>query len=208
MTIAIIGAGNVGKALGKAFLRIGQQVRFGVNNPGKYEAVIRSLGPGASLGTVFEAVAAADIVILAVPYGSAIEIAAAIKDWRNKILVDASNPLKPGLAGLDPAGSSSAGEEIAKRAKNARVVKAFNTTGADNMENATYAGGKVFMPICADDGEAKKAVIALAASIGFDAVDFGRLDGARYLEPLAMVWIKLAMVQGLGRGIAFSLLRR
>jgi predicted dinucleotide-binding enzyme len=88
------------------------------------------------------------------------------------------------------------------------VVKAFNTTGADNMASPVYPAGKIFMPVCGDDADAKARVIALAASIGFDAVDFGPLDGARYLEPLAMVWIKLAMVQKLGRDFAFGLLRR
>lgn len=208
MTLAIIGAGKVGIALGKASIRAGQAVCFGVTDKPKHAAAISALGPKAEAKSVPEAIAAADMVILAVPYASAKEIASATPDWGGKILIDATNPLTPGLKGLDPSGTTSAAEEIAKCARNARVIKAFNTTGADNLENASYPDGRIFMPVCGDDAEARKRVMAVAASLGFEPVDYGALDGARYLEPLAMVWIKLATAQGMGRNFAFAILRR
>jgi 8-hydroxy-5-deazaflavin:NADPH oxidoreductase len=88
------------------------------------------------------------------------------------------------------------------------VVKAFNTTGAENMADTAYPGGVPFMPVCGDDAEARQRVMALATLIGFDAIDLGPLSAARYLEPFAMTWIHLAIKQGYGRKFAFSLLRR
>lgn len=87
-------------------------------------------------------------------------------------------------------------------------MKAFNTTGAENMADSHYAGGQVFMPVCGDDAEARSRVIALAALIGFDAVDCGDLMVARYLEPFAMTWIHMAIKLGHGRSFALARLRR
>lgn len=88
------------------------------------------------------------------------------------------------------------------------MVKAFNTTGAENMEDAHYAKGSPFMPVCGDDAEARARVIALATLIGFDAVNCGDLSVARYLEPFAMTWIHMAIKLGLGRRFAFARLQR
>ena len=61
---------------------------------------------------------------------------------------------------------------------------------------------------CGDDAEAKKIVLGLASDLGFDPVDAGPLAMSRYLEPMAMVWIKLAITQKMGRDIGFALVRR
>jgi predicted dinucleotide-binding enzyme len=143
-----------------------------------------------------------------VPYAAVAPIATAIPDWHGKILVDATNPLAPGLAGLSIGTTTSAAEELAKVAHGARVVKAFNTTGAENMADPRYAGGLAVMPVCGDDADARQQVMALATLIGFEAVDCGGLAAARYLEPFAMTWIHLAIKQGHGRKFAFSILRR
>jgi len=87
-------------------------------------------------------------------------------------------------------------------------VKAFNTTGANNMADPIYHGEATTMFICGDDVAAKTAVTQLAQELGFDVADVGNLSKARLLEPLALVWISLAMQQGLGRNIAFKLVRR
>lgn len=208
MSISIIGAGNVGMALGRAFTQRGESVVFGVPDPAKYGSEIGRLGARARVTTTAEAIAASDVVILAVPYGATPTIAQSVPDWRGKILVDATNPLAPGLAGLSVGTTTSGAEELAKLAKGARVVKAFNTTGAENMADTAYSGGAPFMPVCGDDAEARRRTMALATLIGFDAVDLGPLSAARYLEPFAMTWIHLAIKQGYGRKFAFSLLRR
>lgn len=208
MQLSILGAGNVGMALAGAFTRRGQPVVLGVPEPARYADAVVALGPNARLATVADAVAAGDVVILAVPHAATAAIAISLADWQGKVLVDASNPLAPGLAGLTLGTTTSAAEELARLAKGARVVKAFNSTGAENMADAAYPGGTPVMPVCGDDAQARQQVMALATLIGFEAVDMGPLQAARYLEPFAMAWIHLALRQGLGRRFAFGLLRR
>ena len=208
MSISIIGAGNVGQALAQAFSNKGESIFVGVPEPEKYRAAVRALGERVRIGTANESIAASKVVILAVPYSAADSIARSIPDWQGKILVDATNPLAPGLAGLSVGTTTSGAEEIAKAARGARVVKAFNTTGAENMADSRYPGGAVFMPVCGDDAEARTRVIALATLIGFDAVDCGDLKTARYLEPFAMTWIHMAIKLGHGRRFAFARLQR
>jgi len=208
MSIAIIGAGNVGMALSRAFTQSGETVVLGVPEPAKYAGEVAALGGQASVTTTAEAIAASDVVILAVPYAALPAIALGVPDWQGKILVDATNPLAPGLTGLSVGTTTSGAEELAKLLKGARVVKAFNTTGAENMADTAYPLGAPFMPVCGDDAQARQRVMALATLIGFDAVDLGPLSAARYIEPFAMTWIHLAIKQGYGRKFAFGVLRR
>jgi len=206
--IAILGAGNVGIALARALIARGESIVFGVPDPDKYRDPVAALGPSATIGNASCAVAAAELVVLATPYAAALDIARSVGDWGGRILVDATNPLAPGLGGLLVGTTTSGAEQIAAAARGARVVKAFNTTGAENMADSHYADGQVFMPVCGDDADARGRVIALAALIGFDAVDCGDLTAARYLEPFAMTWIHMAIKLGYGRSFAFARLRR
>jgi predicted dinucleotide-binding enzyme len=208
MNLSILGAGNVGMALARAFLRAGQPVTIGVPDPARHADTVAALGPQAMLRASDEAVQAGDLVILAVPWTAALDIARRRDDWQGRVLVDATNPLAPGLAGLSLGTTTSGAEQIAECARGARVVKAFNTTGAENMADSRYAQGLPMMPVASDDAAARQQVLALATLIGFDAVDMGPLSAARYLEPLAMVWIHLAFKQGAGRRFAFSRMTR
>jgi predicted dinucleotide-binding enzyme len=97
---------------------------------------------------------------------------------------------------------------VAEWAPGARVVKAFNTTGAGNIENPRYGAQTVTMFVCGDDPAAKAAVMSLAQDIGFEPVDTGPLTMARYLEPPAMLWVSLAYVRGMGPNFALKLLTR
>ncbi|WP_158529674.1 NADPH-dependent F420 reductase [Parvibium lacunae] len=205
--IAVIGAGNVGSALAQALTRIGEPLCIGVPDPEKYQG-LQTTVPGVAITTVAPAIEQADLVILAVPYPAALAIANARPDWQNKILVDVTNPLAPGLAGLTLGTHTSAAEAIAAQAHNARVVKAFNTTGAENMLNPVYPTGRLMMPVCSDHIDARAKVLGLAEAIGFAAVDCGELAAARYLEPFGMTWIHLAFKQGRGRAFGFGLLER
>jgi hypothetical protein len=195
-------------ALGRAFTQRGESVVFGVPDPEKYRESVSALGDGAGVAGTTQAIAASDVVILAVPYAALPAIAQSVPDWQGKILIDATNPLAPGLSGLSLGTTTSGAEELAKLARGARVVKAFNTTGAENMADTRYPGGAPMMPLCADDADARQRVATLATLIGFDPVDMGPLIAARYLEPFAMTWIHLALKQGYGRKFAFGMLRR
>ncbi len=204
--IALLGAGNVGTALARNLIAHGESVHFGVPDPEAHRALADRLG--ARVGTVAEAVAAADRVVLAVPYAAALEIADAITDWNGRILIDATNPLAPGLSGLSVGTTTSAAEQIAARARNARVVKCFNVTGAENMADPGALDAPVFMPVAGDDADARADVLALATRLGFDAVDAGPLRAARFTEAFAMTWIHLAFAGGQGRAWAFSRAQR
>ena len=209
MNIAIIGTGSVGAALGRGWAEAGHTVIFGSRHPHAedVEALVESIGSRASSTPSDEAAAAAEVVALAVPWGAAQSVVEGLGDLDDKLLIDCTNPL---AAGLQPAvdGDTSGAEEIARWADGARVVKAFNTTGANNMTDPDYAGTPLTMFICGDGGDAKQTVTVLAEDLGFEAVDAGPLNRARLLEPMARLWIHLAMTDGFGRDIGFKLLRR
>jgi predicted dinucleotide-binding enzyme len=203
MTLAIIGAGHVGQALAQTLLAKRYRVRFGVPDPTKHADLPSRYKGEVTVGTVSEAIEGVEMAILAVPYGAALQVAKDVADWGHRILIDATNPIAPGMAGLLVGTTTSGAQEIARLAHRARVVKAFNTTGFDNMVKPSYPGGALFLPVAGDDAEARRKVIALATLIGFDAVDLGDLSAARYLEPWAMVWIEMAMRLGHGRNFGF-----
>ncbi len=209
MRIAIIGAGNVGGALGKRWAEIGHEVVFGARDPAsdKVRAAVAAAGAGARAAGVREAAAAGEVVVLATPWDATRSAIEAAGDLTGKIVVDCTNPLA-GLEGLAIGHTASAGERVAEWAPGARVVKAFNTTGSNNMEDADYGDRKVLMPLCGDDADAKATVRRLAEEIGFEAVDAGGIDSSRLLEPLAMLWIRLAYAQGFGREFGWSIVRR
>jgi NADPH-dependent F420 reductase len=210
MKIAVIGTGSVGKTLGTRWALQGHDVIFGSRDPerSKVTALLTRAGERATAASIPDAVAPAEIVVLATPWGAAQEVAGLIDDWNGKVLIDCTNPIAPGFQ-LAVGTTTSAGEQIAARASGARVVKAFNTTGAENMADPIYHGEPITMFICGDDADAKTAVTQLAQDLGFEVVDTGDLSMARLLEPLALVWIQLAIGQGgLGRNIAFKLVKR
>lgn len=211
MKIAIIGTGSVGSALGRGFARAGHEVVFGVRDVGKPEVRRLVEETGARAGSVAEAAAGAEVVVLATPWGGTRDVVQAAGGLDGKIVLDCVNPLKRDLSGLDVGGEEgrgSAAEQIAAWAPGARVVKIFNTTGANNMADPIYDGERTLMLYCGDDAEAKRAAARLAEDLGFEAVDAGPLSAASLLENLAMLWIHLAYRGGLGRDFAFRLVRR
>lgn len=211
MNIAIMGAGNVGGALGKLWAAKGHDIFFGVPDPNgaKTQALVKSIGVRARAGGVAEAAASAGIIVLATPWPATQDAVRAAGDLAGKIVIDCTNPLAPDLSGLVVGLTNSAGEEVARWAKGATVVKAFNTLGADNFGSPKFGAEAASMFICGDDAAAKSTVGALAAELGFDVADVGPLTAARNLEPMAMLWIHLAFVQGWGpKGHAFKMLRR
>ena len=192
MRIAIIGAGNVGKALGEGWAR-------------KHE--VQYIKRGASLDERAKLSTEADAVVLATP---ADQVKAAVSGLplAGKTLIDCTNPLKADLRGLEMGHTTSAAEQLAAVVPDAKVVKAFNTVGFGIMANPRFGGSKAMMMIASDDAGAKQKTMTLAADLGFEPIDAGPLAQSRLLEPLAMLWISLAIKGGLGREFAFGMLRR
>ncbi|HEV2500865.1 MAG TPA: NADPH-dependent F420 reductase [Terriglobia bacterium] len=211
MKIAIMGAGNVGGALGKLWAAKGHQVMFGVPDPqgAKTQGLIKSIGKQAQAGSVKDAASFGEVIVLATPWPATQDAVRSAGDLAGKVVIDCTNPLAADLSGLLVGTTNSAGEEVARWAKGAKVVKAFNTIGADNFGNPKFGSEAASMFICGDDAAAKSLVGGLAAELEFDVMDVGPLTTARLLEPLAMLWIHLALKQGWGpTGHAFKMLRR
>lgn len=204
MKIAIVGAGNVGKALASAWALAKHDVVLAVRPD---NARAKQLAKdGFVVATMADAAKNADVIVLAVPWTEIANVIEALGPLKGKIVIDATNPLTPDLEmglGFD----DSAGETVALLAQGARVVKAFNTTGAENMAKAKDFSSRPVMLVAGDDAAAKKTVETLAGDIGFEAIDAGPLKASRYLEPMAMQWIKLAY-GGTGKQFAFALVRR
>jgi len=209
MQIGIAGSGNVGGTLGTRWAEGGHDVVFGSRRPQSAEmkALLDKSGGRARAGSIADA-AACPVIVLATPWAAAQDTIRSMGNLAGKTLIDVVNPLQPNLAGLMLGTTTSAGEQIAQWAAGAHVVKAFNTVGSPVMADSGFDGSRVVMFYCGDHPPAKQTVHRLAAELGFDPVDAGPLTQARVLEPFALLWITLALKQGLGPGIAFELLRR
>lgn len=208
MKIGVVGQGSVGTALARGWVAKGHKVMLGVRDTESGAAREHAEALGAALGNVREAGQFGEVVVLAVPWSAVDDALAEMGDLGRRVLLDCTNPLTPDLSGLAEGEAASGAAHVASRAGSARVVKVFNTTGADNMARPGYPDGAASMLLCGDDDEARKTAAALAADLGFEPVDAGGLEAARSLEHLALLWIRLAMRQGLGRDIAFRLMKR
>jgi 8-hydroxy-5-deazaflavin:NADPH oxidoreductase len=177
-------------------------------NDEKARLAVRAAGPRGRVGTVAEAAEFGEVVVLATPWSGTEATVRAAGDLTGKVVIDCTNPLKSDLSGLEVGHVTSGAEQVAAWAPGAMVVKAFNTTGFNVMANPAIKGVRTVMFVCGDDAAAKQVGLTLAADVGFDPVDAGQLAVARWLEPLAMLWIHLAMRGPVGRDFGFALLRR
>jgi predicted dinucleotide-binding enzyme len=204
MKIAIVGAGNVGKALGGAWKAAKHDVTYALREGSDKAKPLSE--DGFAIAGMADAAKTADVIVLAIPFTEIAPVIEALGPLKGKIVIDATNPVSPELE-IELGFDDSAGETVALLAQGARVVKAFNTTGAENMAKAKDFPAKPAMFVAGDDSDAKKVVQKLAEEIGFEAIDAGPLKASRYLEPMAMQWIKLAF-GGTGTKFAFALVRR
>jgi predicted dinucleotide-binding enzyme len=208
MNITLLGAGNVGRALGLAWARAGHAVTFGVRDPSDARHAALTAHAGVRLVSVQDAATGAQVVVLATPYAQAAAALKAARPNDGTIVVDATNALKPDYSGLTIADGDSAGEQVQRLVPTARVVKAFNTVGFNVMANPSFGDRRALLYVAGNDAKAKQVVLELARELGFEALDFGDITQSRLLESWALVWIRSAYALGLGRDIAFSLLRR
>lgn len=187
MRIAIIGSGQVGRALMSA-LESAHDVRFA----GRDDAAATARW--------------SEVVILAVPWGAALEVVRGLGDLGGRVLIDATNPMemRDGRLALATGVGRSGVEMIAEAAPTARLVKAFNQTGADNMARAGTFGTRPVMFVAGDEAGARATAMTLVDDAGFEALDGGPLAASRELEALAMLWIRQAF-GGRRRNWAFTI---
>ena len=192
MKVAIIGAGNVGKALATSITRAGHEVTLSASSPESAQQAASAVGAQSAPSNA-AAVDQADLVILAIPYAGGQQVADEIRDSViGKTIVDVTNPLNADYSGLATDGSSAA-EELQQRLPDSNVVKAFNTIFATNQASpSTDIDGYV----AGDNATAKQEVISLVQSMGFAPVDVGALSASRHLEGMAFINIGLNAANG------------
>ena len=212
MKLAIIGIGNVGSRLAKLFLLANHEVFLGSRDANKAGKLAATLGEGAKGMTYVDAVAAADVILITTVWANNITLDAVGKlgDLTNKIVVDCTNPLSEDYMSNTLDYTTSASEEIAKLLPNVPIVKAFNTIFAEVMEpgKQTFDEYKGTGFYCGNDAKAKEIVANLIKDAGFDPVDAGVLQNAKYLESMAQLNIQIAYGLGGGTDVAFRYMRR
>jgi predicted dinucleotide-binding enzyme len=204
MQLGIIGAGNVGKALATGWLRAGHSVTFGVREP----EGASDEPTGATYASVAEAARRAEVLVLATPWQAVADAVAAAGNLAGKVVIDCTNPLRMGADGLELeiGHVTSGGERVAALAPGASVFKTLNQTGFENMQEArSFVPVPAVMYVAGDDMVRKPQVLSLVADLGFEAIDAGPLYIARLLEPMAMLWIHMAINRGAARSRAFAL---
>jgi hypothetical protein len=210
MEIAILGTGNVGAAIGRRLASAGHRINFGSRKPAadKVQKLVAENERAHCADSIQVAVQRSSVVFLATPYGGVEATISAAGDLSGKILIDCTNPLNQSFDGLLMGFTDSAAEQIARLAENATVIKAFNTASVATMQNPDYDGHAATMFYCGDDSDAKAIVHRLIEDVGMEPVDSGPLKNARFLEPMAMLYIHLAVQQGWGGNCALKMLKR
>ena len=190
-SISIIGLGNMASALADRALAGGNAVEIIGRDRAKAKELAAALG-GATVGTA-GAAPDGDIVILAVPYGSAAAVVSEYGDaLQGKVIIDLTNPISPDFQGFVPPDGSSGAQEIAKAAPaGAHVVKAFNTLFSHVLAAGPAEGRLLDVFIAGDDAQAKTRVSAFIESLGLRPMNTGRLSMARTLEHVALLSLGL-----------------
>jgi predicted dinucleotide-binding enzyme len=191
--IGILGSGDVGRALAAGFAGLGHDVKIGSRDPEKLREWAGQAGPHVSTGTFDEVARFGDVLVLAT-LGVATEEAirlAGIDAFDGKVVIDTTNPLdfSTGKPALSIGHTDSLGEVIQRLLPRARVVKAFNTVGNALMVNPQLPGGPPDMFLCGNDDDAKKIVTQICEHFGWGVIDLGGIEGARYLEPMCLIWV-------------------
>jgi predicted dinucleotide-binding enzyme len=206
MRIAIIGTGNVGAAIARGLAGKGHALVLGARDVTKPEVVDLARTTRASVAGPSEAVAGAEVVVLALPWRVAEGAVKALGDLSGKVVIDCMNPLGPvdGSLGLVVGHTTSGGEMVQAWLPGARLVKTLNQVGAEIMARNDHLPHRPVQFVAGDDPAAKDAAMRLLADLGFEPLDAGGLIRARILEPLALVWINQAILRGKGRDWALA----
>jgi predicted dinucleotide-binding enzyme len=196
MKVGILGSGIAGRVLGKAFLSEGNHVMIGTRNVSK-DALIqwKRENPSGQIGSFADAAQFGEIIVL-VTAGSAIQDAismAGTKNFSGKPVIDATNPIaatppENGVLKFFTSLDESLMERIQKQIPDAKIVKAFNSVGNAFMYKPNFSGGKPTMFICGNDNSAKETVTEILTQFGFETEDMGKVEAARAIEPLCILW--------------------
>lgn len=194
MKVGVLGSGEVAKVLGGGFLRHGHDVMMGTRDPAKLADWAKQ-NPKGSAGTFADAAKFAELVVLAVKGTAAADAlrAAGAGNLAGKPVIDATNPIADappvnGVLKFFTTHDDSLMERLQREFPAARFVKGFNSVGSGRMVNPQYAGGKPTMFICGNDDAAKQTVRGVLDQFGWETADMGKVESARAIEPLCMLW--------------------
>jgi len=194
MRIGILGSGGVGKTLAAGFLAHGHDVTIGTRTPAKLSEWAAEHRNG-KIGTVADAVATSELVVLAVKGSAAVDAlrAAGAANLRGKVVIDTTNPIADappdnGVLKFFTTLDESLMERLQREFPEARFVKAFNSVGSGRMVNPRFTGGQPTMFICGDDAAAKQTVRGVLDQFGWETADMGGAEAARAIEPLCILW--------------------
>lgn len=204
LRVAVLGAGHIGGTLGKKWAEAGHTVAFGVANPNgeKAQTVRDELGDKVTIGTAADALATADIVLMAVPGGAMDEtITANAAQLDGKTIIDAANR----MGGGDPVNSFAT---LKAQTPNAYIYRAFNTYGWENFADPTYDNGPADLFYCGPEGESQAAVEQLITDVGLRPMRLGGVDQVDLVDSILRLWFALASGQQMGRHLAFKVLTR
>jgi predicted dinucleotide-binding enzyme len=188
MKIGVIGAGKVGGGLGKLWARAGHEVLFSSRHPNRLKIIVEQAGPGAASGHVADAARFGDVILFSPNFWSVDDALEAVGSLKGKTVIDVTNPLEwnpNGRMVRSLPGSTTAGEELAKKLPDAHIVKAFSTIPASFIPHAFYRPDQLQHLVvfyCGDDRPSKVVVHQLVADCGFVGLDVGPLRLARELE--------------------------
>jgi 8-hydroxy-5-deazaflavin:NADPH oxidoreductase len=207
MRIGILGSGLMGGKLGTLLARAGHDVVFSYSRSRKkLEALAREAGRGARAGTPLEAAESADVLLLAVHWNRVDDVLEQAGELTGKVLITCSLPMNDDDSALAVGQTASGAEELAKKARGARVVSAFGTVPSEVLFAVYEKRRRKRRPslvYCGDDAKAKKIAARLIQDLGFDSVDVGRLEMARHAEPFTLLVAKIAYEGDGGPAISY-----
>lgn len=212
MKIGILGSGNVAQVLGAGFLQHGHEVMMGSRTPTKLQTW-QIANPQGKIGTFNESAEFGEVIVLAVKgtvAQDALNLAGAER-LNGKPIIDATNPVADqpptnGVLSFFTTPNESLMERLQHHFPQAHFVKAFNSVGALCMVNPQFEEGKPTMFICGNDAEAKSIVVDILEQFGWESADMGKVEAARAIEPLCLLWCIPAFTQNQWHH-AFKLLR-
>ncbi len=208
MKIGIIGTGNMGQALTAALSDAGHEVMLGSRDRDRATKMAGEMGAGVCGGSNEEAAQFSRLFILAVPFDACEEVLSSCGSLEGKVIIDVTNPIDPEALRLTVGPETSGGEEVAKLAPGANVVKAFNTVHAEVVENPDFGDDMPTCFYCGEDEEAKETVAELIEECGLEPIDCGPIRASRYLEAMAGLIVQLSVNMGWGVHNAFFFAER
>jgi 8-hydroxy-5-deazaflavin:NADPH oxidoreductase len=192
--VGILGSGDVGKTLAKGFLKNGYQVAIGSDHPEKL-AEFKRENPEMETATFEQAAQSGDIVVVCVKGTVAEKIVEKVKKHiTGKTVIDTTNPIadappQNGVLKYFTSLEESLMERLQTIAPDAQFVKAFNSIGSALMVNPEFGDDtKPTMFICGNNDDAKKKVHEILEKFGFEVEDMGKVESARAIEPLCILW--------------------